>query len=322
MAFVAIFLAVIFSIFESQKSLSSREGISRTITVSTGTISSSTPISATYSGQISAQISAVQTATTTSADICSGLPQSQLDTATTITNGPIISIDFDDGFISEYNNALSIINGAGFPTTQYIITGFLTREGRVNKQQILAMQAAGNEIGAHTRTHPYLAKIPEAQARDEICGSKKDLIAIGITPKTLAYPEGNFDPTVENIVKQAGFLGARTTEAGLNNSGTNRFALRSYQMNASTTFAQVKFVIDQGIADKEWLTLVFHRVDENGNPISVTHQLIQQVVSYIKSTGTPVVTESQGLAIMNNITGVISDLKSYKPPSTTPTANK
>jgi peptidoglycan/xylan/chitin deacetylase (PgdA/CDA1 family) len=37
-----------------------------------------------------------------------------------------VSIDFDDGYQSMYDNGLPILDAAGIPTTQYIITGVPT----------------------------------------------------------------------------------------------------------------------------------------------------------------------------------------------------
>jgi peptidoglycan/xylan/chitin deacetylase (PgdA/CDA1 family) len=224
-----------------------------------------------------------------------------------------ISLDFDDGYLSSFEHALPIINGAGFKTTQYIITGSLSKPGRVSLAQVRAMQAAGNEIGAHTRTHPYLTRVSAQQAMDEICGSRKDLIALGITPKTFAYPEGDYNPTIESIAMQAGFAGARATRGGLNNATTDLFALRSYQTSASTTLPEMKYVIDQAIANKEWLTIVFHKTDELGSYYNTSSQLIRGIVAYLQSTQVPVITESQGLSIINGIRGNANDIRKYTP---------
>lgn len=53
------------------------------------------------------------------------------------------------------------------------------------------MRAAGHQIGAHTVTHPILARLPHAQQREEISGSVDRIEAeLGERPRWLAYPVG------------------------------------------------------------------------------------------------------------------------------------
>jgi peptidoglycan/xylan/chitin deacetylase (PgdA/CDA1 family) len=78
--------------------------------------------------------------------------------------------------------------------------------------------APGVTIGAHTLTHPMLAKHDEAFARHEIAGSKARLEAeLGIPIRHFCYPVG--DPTSAGprafaLAQQAGFEAAVTTRPG------------------------------------------------------------------------------------------------------------
>ena len=241
--------------------------------------------------------------------VCTGLPRSAAGTVNALSAGPIVSIDFDDGFLSAYKYGIPLFNAAGFPVTAYIITGDLQQHpGNVDLAEIRALAAAGNEIGAHTITHPNLARVSEARAIDEICGSREALLRFGIRTTTFAYPDGYSDPAVESIVKDAGFIGARNTDAGLDDSRTDPYELRSYQVTAITTLPEIESAIAQAIRSKEWLILTFHRVDDTGNPISVPHTLIQGLISYLKKTGVPVVTNAEGLAMKSRIAGARSYL--------------
>ena len=64
------------------------------------------------------------------------------------------------------------------------------------------------------------------------------------------------------------------------------------------TFADVQKAIDQAAAQKQWIVLVFKRVDEQtlGYTGNVSHELIQQIVDYVKEQNIPVRTMSEGLA--------------------------
>lgn len=78
--------------------------------------------------------------------------------------------------------------------------------------------APGVTIGAHTLSHPILAKHPEAVARREIAESKAWLeAALGMPVRHFAYPVG--DPTSAGprefaLAKEAGFASAVTTRPG------------------------------------------------------------------------------------------------------------
>lgn len=85
--------------------------------------------------------------------------------------------------------------------------------------QLRRMADAGMEIGAHTVTHPILARIPLEEARREIEGSRDDLEALlGKTPTLFAYPNGKpgYDFTGEHakLVLEAGFSAAVSTAWG------------------------------------------------------------------------------------------------------------
>jgi peptidoglycan/xylan/chitin deacetylase (PgdA/CDA1 family) len=88
-----------------------------------------------------------------------------------------VSIDFDDGYQSMYDNGLPIFDAAGIRTTQYIITGS-PNNSIVNPDagpvgiadvsgnseyltwsEVHVMAANGHEIGAHTRTHQSLSTL-------------------------------------------------------------------------------------------------------------------------------------------------------------------
>ncbi len=96
--------------------------------------------------------------------------------------------------------------------------------------QVKAISQSRVKIGAHTISHPILNQMTLANARYEIFESKKRLEEIlSHKIKHFAYPNGELgDFTVEHekLVAQAGFESASSTILGLNDSRTNRYALR------------------------------------------------------------------------------------------------
>jgi len=211
----------------------------------------------------------------------------------------LISINFDDGYTSAYEIGLPLVEAAGYKVTEFIITGKLGMPTYVTSAQVLDEESRGHEIQAHTRTHPHLSTLTDAQQQDEIEGSKDDLtMLLRHAPTLFAYPYGDFNSTTLTLVQQDGFAAARSINndsVQQNTTTANRFQLFSQGLSNTTTLADVQSWIDMAATNKTWLILVFHRIDEGNNSISVTHELLQQTLQYIQQKQIPVVTISQGL---------------------------
>jgi peptidoglycan/xylan/chitin deacetylase (PgdA/CDA1 family) len=87
-------------------------------------------------------------------------------------------------------------------------------------EQVIDLQHAGMLIGAHTVTHPILAKLGTHDARKEIADSKQFLESVlGREINLFAYPNGRPDRDFQlkdaAIVKELGFKAAVTTAWGV-----------------------------------------------------------------------------------------------------------
>lgn len=213
--------------------------------------------------------------------------------------GPLISFSFDDGWQSQYASALPILERAGFPATFYVISTRVGTSLHMTQQEILAMEAGGNEIGDHTRTHPELAKLSDVKAEQEIVGARSDLFSLGIKDiSTFAYPYGSHGTSTPSLVKAAGLIGARSSRTGLNNDTTNPYLLLSYNLTASTTLEGVESEIDQTIAQKQWLIFEAHHIDESSFD-NISSSLLTQIVAYVKQKNLRVATVRDGLQLLN-----------------------
>jgi peptidoglycan/xylan/chitin deacetylase (PgdA/CDA1 family) len=216
----------------------------------------------------------------------------------------MITLAYDDGYESIYQEAIPILNAHGIRSTQFVITGSLnSTDGLYMKTaDLLAMQASGHEIAAHTRTHPHLTQITSAQATDEIAGSRTDLLNLGITSvDTFTYPYGEYDDTVKQIVRNAGYIGARSVDMGFTNKDTDKYVLLDQHIESNTTIASVRQWIDQAIATKTWLILEFHQQKTNcgADLYCNTPSLMTDIANYIVQSGIPAVTLREGIAKMN-----------------------
>jgi peptidoglycan/xylan/chitin deacetylase (PgdA/CDA1 family) len=97
----------------------------------------------------------------------------------------------------------------------------------MSSAQVQALAACGMQIGAHTVSHPVLARLDEVSSRQEMERSKSDLQALTGGPVTLfAYPNGkpgmDFLPRDVELARRAGFRAAVTTAPGAAQTGDGR----------------------------------------------------------------------------------------------------
>jgi peptidoglycan/xylan/chitin deacetylase (PgdA/CDA1 family) len=83
-----------------------------------------------------------------------------------------------------------------------------------------ALAAQGFDVGAHTRTHPILSRIPPEELEVEIGECKRELEArLGAPVRHFAYPNGkreDYTPEAVEAVARAGYDAAVTAIAGPN----------------------------------------------------------------------------------------------------------
>ena len=99
--------------------------------------------------------------------------------------------------------------------------------------EVKAMRHAGMQIGAHTVSHPILARLTDEQARQEIEGSKHFLEQLlGERVGLFAYPNGKpgEDYTAQSValVRSLDFDAAVSTQWGTSGMGDDLFQIRRF----------------------------------------------------------------------------------------------
>jgi len=98
--------------------------------------------------------------------------------------------------------------------------------------QLAALRRDGIDIGAHTVHHPILSRVTLERAALEIQESKRQLEErLGESIRLFCYPNGtreDYHPAISQLVQDAGYEAACTTESGWNNGATSRWALRRF----------------------------------------------------------------------------------------------
>ncbi|MEM2936440.1 MAG: polysaccharide deacetylase family protein, partial [Candidatus Bathyarchaeia archaeon] len=158
-----------------------------------------------------------------------------------------------------------------------------------------ALHEAGHEIGDHTKTHRDLTKLSEVEIRWEI--DADHLKALGIKPRSHAYPYGSYNKTVIQLVSQ-NYDYARTVGRGaamsLESPPINTYSLNGRLVEKNTSIATVKEWIDEAVESRKWLILVFHNIVESPSAFSeYSVSDLQEIVTYAKTKGITVKTLSE-----------------------------
>ncbi len=118
---------------------------------------------------------------------------------------PVV-LSFDDDWESQYTDALPLLQKYGFTATFYIWVAAVGKRHHMTWDEIRALSAAGMQIGCHSMTHPYLTRVAkDAALRWEIFGAKRIIEdRVGVRVTSFAYPFGQYDERVVEMVKRVG----------------------------------------------------------------------------------------------------------------------
>jgi peptidoglycan/xylan/chitin deacetylase (PgdA/CDA1 family) len=143
-----------------------------------------------------------------------------------------VLLTFDDGYADFPDHALPILQRWGFGAVVFVVTKKIAATNSwdaallISASQIRECSKLGIEFGAHSRTHPNLTLLSDAQLREELRGSGEDLSAIiGTRVNSFAYPYGYSNEHVCALAREFYDL-AFTCDEGVNECDTDPYRLR------------------------------------------------------------------------------------------------
>jgi peptidoglycan/xylan/chitin deacetylase (PgdA/CDA1 family) len=141
---------------------------------------------------------------------------------------PII-ISFDDGWVTQFENALPSLEKYHYPATFFVVTNYIGRRGFISWPQLQTLLTDGMRIGSHSRSHPRLNKITDsAELWDQIYNSKTILETQLEAPvEEFAYPYGSYNAKAAAVVKLAGYRAGRGCCSGIAHTSRDVFTLKA-----------------------------------------------------------------------------------------------
>lgn len=129
-----------------------------------------------------------------------------------------VALTFDDAYRSVFEEVLPRMKARGWPFTIFVSTEYLDRPSShyMSWEQLREALKHGAEVGNHSRSHAHLVRRldgeSEAQWRQrvkrEITDAQQRLKAeTGQNPRLFAYPYGEYERQVRDVVEELGFFG-------------------------------------------------------------------------------------------------------------------
>jgi peptidoglycan/xylan/chitin deacetylase (PgdA/CDA1 family) len=130
--------------------------------------------------------------------------------------GKPIVITFDNGYTSQYTNALPVLKQLGWVGVENIqLLGLPPSEGGLTDAQVRGLIAAGWELDTQGMSHADLITLDAAGLQYQIANARRSLRSrYGVAVNWFCYPSGHYDSTVIAAVRGAGFVGSTTVVPG------------------------------------------------------------------------------------------------------------
>jgi peptidoglycan/xylan/chitin deacetylase (PgdA/CDA1 family) len=130
--------------------------------------------------------------------------------------GKPIVLTFDNGYRSQYVNALPVLRRLGWVADENIqLTGLPPAQGGLTDAQVKGMVNAGWELDTQGISHADLIALDAAHLHDQVAVSRQIIRRrYGVPVNWFCYPSGHYDPTVIDAVRAAGYVGSTTVVPG------------------------------------------------------------------------------------------------------------
>jgi peptidoglycan/xylan/chitin deacetylase (PgdA/CDA1 family) len=223
----------------------------------------------------------------------------------------VVTLSFDDTF-DDQMQAGQLLASAGLHGTFYVNSARLGQPSYLTLDQVIALQAAGNEIGGHTVDHLSLGIVPAEEEQRQICDDRAAMLGMGLQITSLAYPHGSAPTSTQSIASTCGYNSARDS-SGLRSHDPegcincafaetmpplNAFAVRTPHSLASNMTAAD---LEQNVTEAEangggWVPFVMHHVCDGCNDDAISPEVLQEFLTWVaarQAMGTTVKTVNQ-----------------------------
>ena len=151
--------------------------------------------------------------------------------------GKPIVLTFDNGYQSQYSNALPVLKQMGWVGDEMMqLTGLPPSQGGLSDSQVRALIADGWELDTQGISHADLIALPASELHYQVFAARQLLRQrYGVPVDWFAYPSGHYNASVIATLKSAGFAGSVTVVPGWASPGDDSFRLPRLRVLGGTS---------------------------------------------------------------------------------------
>jgi peptidoglycan/xylan/chitin deacetylase (PgdA/CDA1 family) len=151
--------------------------------------------------------------------------------------GKPIVISFDNGYNSQYTQALPVLRRLGWVGDENLqLSGLPPSQGGLGPGQIQGLLQAGWELDTQGTSHADLITLDAQQLQYQVAEARKTLQQRYHVPVDwFCYPSGHYDAAVIAAVKAAGFIGSTTVVPGWAHPGDDPYRLHRLRVLGGTS---------------------------------------------------------------------------------------
>ena len=164
----------------------------------------------------------------------------------TILPENVISLTVDDADRSFYEVAWPRLKTLNFPVVLFINTSTISKSNKnyLNWDEIRQLKNEGVSIGSHSHTHNHLNKYSVDELKEEIETSNRIFLKeLGEIPSLFAFPYGETNLDLMNMIEDYNFKAAFGQHSGVINETSNMYYLPRFSINEKYgELERIKFI--------------------------------------------------------------------------------
>jgi hypothetical protein len=195
----------------------------------------------------------------------------------------VVCIVFDDGWLSQYTNAVPILDKYDFKATFSIITRCADGlSAYMDWNKIATLHNQGHDIESHTVNHFDLTVMDTASIEYELAQSKQKFSERGIHTPLFIYPFGRGTGIldIEDLVSQHYYAAFGTKDRVVNMNDFSPYSMQRYVIEESTTLEMFRSCVDQANG-ATIVILCYHQIGDRSTFTSVTTEDFAAQMQYL-----------------------------------------
>ncbi len=157
-----------------------------------------------------------------------------------------VILTFDDGYRDFYTTAFPLLKKYNLRAVSFYVVGYSNYPGYMNWDMVSEIHKSGLiDVESHTLGHLMLTQLTPEQAKNEIFESKR-ILEEKLNKKVnfFAYPYGDSNEGIVNLVAQAGYKLAFGTRVGSDLHTGEKLTLKRVPVNGFDSFDVFKAKLD------------------------------------------------------------------------------